>query len=121
MRLVCDNLSTHSPAAFYETFAPEVAHRLARKVEFRYTPVHGSWLNMVEVEALGLGQAVPRGRRRLPDVGTLCDGRWKRGKRSATDAVPAWIGASRPPTLERSCASSTRRLSLDAGLAAIGE
>jgi hypothetical protein len=50
VRLVLDNLSTHSAAAFYETFAPEVARRLARKVEFVYTPVHGSWLNMVEVE-----------------------------------------------------------------------
>ena len=46
VRLVCDNLSTHSPAAFYETFPPELAHRLARRIEFCYTPVHGSWLNM---------------------------------------------------------------------------
>ena len=50
IRLVVDNLSTHSPAAFYETFPPEKARRLARRIEFCYTPVHGSWLNMVEVE-----------------------------------------------------------------------
>jgi hypothetical protein len=48
--LVLDNLSTHSPAAFYETFAPELARPLARKIEFCCTPVDGSWLNMVEVE-----------------------------------------------------------------------
>ncbi len=70
IRLVCDNLSTHSPAAFYATFAPELAHRLARKVEFRYTPVHGSWLNMVEVKLSVLVRQC-LGRRRLPDVGTL--------------------------------------------------
>ena len=50
LRLVLDNLSTHTAAAFYQTFPPEVARRLARKVEFCYTPVHGSWLNMVEIE-----------------------------------------------------------------------
>jgi hypothetical protein len=44
IRLVCDNLSTHSPAAFYEAFSAEIAHRLARKIEFIYTPVHGSLL-----------------------------------------------------------------------------
>ena len=69
VRLVSDNLSTHSPAAFYETFAPEVAHRLARRVEFCYTPVHGSWLNMVEVELSVLVRQCLK--RRLPEVETL--------------------------------------------------
>src|SRR5206468_2889040 len=50
IRLVVDNLNTHTPAALYEVFAPEEAHRLARRVEFHYTPKHGSWLNMVEIE-----------------------------------------------------------------------
>ena len=50
IRLVCDNLSTHTAAAFYGTFPPERARRLARRVEFCYTPVHGSWLNMAEIE-----------------------------------------------------------------------
>jgi hypothetical protein len=52
IRLVIDKLSTHSsPAAFYETFlSEEVACRLARRVLFTYTPVHGSWLYMVEIE-----------------------------------------------------------------------
>jgi hypothetical protein len=70
IRLVCDNLSTHSAAAFYETFSPEEARRLARKVEFRYTPVHGSWLNMVEVEISVLVRQC-LGNRRLADVETL--------------------------------------------------
>jgi hypothetical protein len=70
VRVVLDNLSTHTAAAFYETFAPEVARRLARKVEFVYTPVHGSWLNMVEVELSVLVRQC-LGKRRLPDIETL--------------------------------------------------
>ena len=50
VRLVCDNLNTHTPAAFYERYPPEQARRLAARVEFIYTPVHGSWLNVVECE-----------------------------------------------------------------------
>ena len=48
--LVCDQLNTHGAASFYEAFAPEEARRLAKKVEFVHTPVHGSWLNVVEME-----------------------------------------------------------------------
>ena len=50
VQLVCDNLNTHSAASFYEAFAPAEAKRLADRVEFVYTPVHGSWLNVVEIE-----------------------------------------------------------------------
>lgn len=70
IRLVCDNLSTHTAAAFYEAFAPERARRMSRRVEFRYTPVHGSWLNMVEVEISVLVRQC-LGKRRLPDMETL--------------------------------------------------
>jgi hypothetical protein len=50
IRVVCDNLNTHTPAAFYETFPPAHARHLAQKIEFHYTPEHSSWLNMAEVE-----------------------------------------------------------------------
>jgi len=50
IRVVLDNLNTHTPAALYQTFAPEEARRLTAKLEFHYTPKHGSWLNMVEIE-----------------------------------------------------------------------
>ncbi len=50
IRLVLDNLSTHSPGALYETFPAAEAHRLLRRLEFHYTPKHASWLNMVEIE-----------------------------------------------------------------------
>jgi hypothetical protein len=48
--LVMDNLSTHSPGAFYETFAPTIAKALRDRFDFVYTPEHGSWLNMAEIE-----------------------------------------------------------------------
>jgi transposase len=48
--LVMDNLNTHSPASLYEAFVPEEAKRLADKLEIHYTPKHGSWLNMAEIE-----------------------------------------------------------------------
>jgi hypothetical protein len=69
IRVVLDNLSTHTKAAFYEAFDPERARRLARRVEFVYTPVHGSWLNMAEIEISALVRQCLK--RRLPDEGTL--------------------------------------------------
>ena len=70
VRVVLDNLSTHTAAAFYEAFAPERARRLARRIEFCYTPVHGSWLNMAEIEISALVRQC-LGKRRLPDVEAL--------------------------------------------------
>jgi len=54
--LVQDNLNTHSAASLYEAFAPEEARRLAERFEFHYTPKHGSWLNMAEIEFSILGR-----------------------------------------------------------------
>ena len=48
--LVMDNLNTHSVASLYEAFAPAEARRIADKLEVHYTPKHGSWLNMAEIE-----------------------------------------------------------------------
>jgi hypothetical protein len=50
IRVVLDNLNTHTPAALYDTFAPAEARRILCKLEFHYTPAHGSWLNMAEIE-----------------------------------------------------------------------
>jgi DDE superfamily endonuclease len=50
IRVVLDNLSSHSPGALYETFPAPEAHRIRRRLEFHYTPKHASWLNMVEIE-----------------------------------------------------------------------
>ena len=48
--VVLDNLNTHGPASFYETFAPHEAQRLVHRFDFHYTPKHGSWLNRAEIE-----------------------------------------------------------------------
>ena len=54
--LVMDNLNTHSPASFYEAFAPQEARRLTERLEMHYTPKHGSWLNIAECELSVLGR-----------------------------------------------------------------
>jgi hypothetical protein len=59
--VVLDNLNTHTPAALYATFPPAKARRLVRKLDFRYTPKHASWLNMAELEFAVLdGQCLDR-------------------------------------------------------------
>lgn len=50
IRVVLDNLNTHTPGALYDAFEPAEARRLLQKLEFHYTPKHGSWLNMAEIE-----------------------------------------------------------------------
>ncbi len=66
IRLVMDNFKTHVAAAFYETFIPEEAKRLRDRFEFIYTPKHGSWLNMAEIELHVLnGQCLNR---RIPTI-----------------------------------------------------
>ena len=54
--LVTDNLNTHSPHALYERYAPAQARRIAQKLEWHYTPEHGSWLNMAEIELSALSR-----------------------------------------------------------------
>lgn len=56
IRLVLDNLNTHSIATLYETFSAAEARRIARRLEFHFTPKHGSWLNAVELEFAALGK-----------------------------------------------------------------
>jgi len=50
IQVILDNLNTHTPAALYETFPPAEARRILKKLAFHYTPKHGSWLNMAEIE-----------------------------------------------------------------------
>ena len=79
IQVVLDNLSTHTPAAFYDAFAPAEARRVLRKLEFHYVPKHASWLNMVEIEIGVLASQCLA--RRIPDIVTL------------TAEVDAWIAA----------------------------
>jgi hypothetical protein len=68
--VVCDNLNTHTKGAFYEAFEPEQARRLVRRIEFCYTPKHGSWLNIAENELSSLTRQCVAGRR-IGDIKTL--------------------------------------------------
>jgi len=69
IRVVLDNLNTHKPAALYETFAPAEANRILKRLEFHYTPKHGSWLNMAEIELSIFSRVCWEGR--IPDANTL--------------------------------------------------
>ena len=68
--LIADNLNTHTPAAFYEAFPPNIAYRLAQKYEFHYTPKHGSWLNIAESELSSLSRQC-LGNQRISNIDEL--------------------------------------------------
>ena len=69
VRLVMDNLNTHSIVSLYETFPPEEARRLSERLDIHHTPKHGSWLNMAEIELSVLkGQCLDR---RIADMETI--------------------------------------------------
>lgn len=69
IRVVLDNLNTHNPSSLYEAFAPQEARRLLRKLDFHYTPKHGSWLNMAEIEISVLSRQCLQ--QRLPSIPEL--------------------------------------------------
>ena len=69
MRVVQDQLNTHRPASLYKAFAPAEAKRLLDKLEFHYTPTHGSWLNMAEIELSVLARQCLN--QRMPDLQQL--------------------------------------------------
>jgi DDE superfamily endonuclease len=85
--LVLDNLSTHTPAALYEAFAPAEARRLCERLEWHYTPKHGSWLNVAEVELSVLARQCLD--RRIPDIEALRRevAAWERDRNAAVVGV----------------------------------
>jgi hypothetical protein len=87
--LVLDNLNTHTPASLYEAFPPAEARRIAERLEIHYTPKHGSWLNMAEIELSVLGRQCLD--RRIADSPCLMRevGAWEDGRNDA-DAVINW-------------------------------
>ena len=70
VQLVCDNLNTHTIGAFYEAFEPEQARLLVRRIDFCFTPKHGSWLNIAENELSAMTRQCVNGRR-FGDIETL--------------------------------------------------
>ena len=85
MRAVMENLNTHRPAFLHETFPPAEARRIVKRLAFHYTPKHGSWLNMAEIEFSILSRSCLK--QRLPDEETL----WLR---NATPPKPPYTGGS---------------------------
>jgi hypothetical protein len=85
--LVMDNLNTHTPASLYEAFPPAEAKRLADKLEIHYTPKHGSWLDIAEIELSALTRQCLD--RRIPDRETLTQevAAWERERNAAQVAV----------------------------------
>lgn len=69
IRVILDNLNTHTPAALYQTFPADEARRLTQKLDFHYTPRHGSWLNMAEIEWSVLTRQALKGR--LADIAAV--------------------------------------------------
>jgi len=80
VRVVLDNLNTHTPASLYKAFEPGEARRIVDKLEFHHTPKHGSWLNQVEIEFSVLSRQCLSGR--IPDKETLAgqSGAWERAR-----------------------------------------
>ena len=87
VRLVMDNLNTHSVASLYETFEPKEARRLAKRLEIHFTPKHGSWLNMAEIELSVLkGQCLDR---RISDMSTMQTevAAWEKDRNNSTNKI----------------------------------
>jgi len=89
IRVVLDNLSTHNPAAFYRFFPPDEAHAYLDRFEFHFTPTHGSWLNIAEIEIGALKRQCLD--RRIPHAATLRSevAAWQ-VKRNAADGLIDW-------------------------------
>ncbi len=88
IRVVLDNLNTHRASALYEFYEPAEARRLLRRLEFHYTPKHGSWLNMVEIEIGVLSKQCLD--RRIGDIQTLRVTAWEQ-QRNASGARITWL------------------------------
>jgi hypothetical protein len=88
IRVILDNLGTHRPAALYETFPPDEARRILKRLEFHYTPKHGSWLNMAEIE---LSVFDRRLKQHIPDDDTLTvEVQALTDQRNSTNATVDW-------------------------------
>jgi hypothetical protein len=85
-----DNLNTHGIASLYQAFQPEEARRVASPLELHFTPKHGSWLNLAEVELSALvGQCLDR---RIPDIGTMTNEveAWQRDRNNKGVDIITW-------------------------------
>ena len=96
--LVMDNLNTHHPSSLYEAFEPTEARRIAERLEVHYTPKHGSWLNMAEIEIGVMNRQCLN--RRIPDQSVLKQEAEAWQTQRNRDGI-RWTGAS-PPQMHAS-------------------
>ena len=89
VRVVCDNLNIHGPGSLYERYEASEARRIARKLEFHYTPTHASWLNMVEIELGILDKQCLKGRKASVEEVRQAVEAWE-GQRNAAQASIKW-------------------------------
>ena len=89
LKVVQDNLNTHTAGSFYKTFSPQEAFELAKRFEYHYTPIKGSWLNMVEIEISALSRQCLD--RRIGDINRLASevSAWEL-ERNRTKATVRW-------------------------------
>lgn len=113
IRVVLDNLDTHKAYAFYEFLPPNEAHRLLSQLEFHFTPVHGSWLNMAEIEFSALATECLD--RRIPDAAILRAevAAWERTRNTMT---PPSTGSSPPPMHASNSDSYIQQITIEAAL-----
>jgi transposase len=112
IRVVLDNLSTHSAAALYQTFPADEARRVLRRLEFHYVPKHASWLNMVEIEiGVLVGQCLDR---RIESIEQLAAeiALWER-QRNAAGARIKWMFTTEKARAKMGRAYPQPRVSLD--------
>ena len=102
VRVVLDNLNTHRTASLYETFPAAEARRIAQRLEFHYTPRHGSWLNMAEIEFSVLARSCRAGCPGPPPTG-LCGG-WDSGHRRLRPSPETSL-----PGVSARCGAPSRR------------
>lgn len=89
VRVVLDNLNTHTPASLYKAFSPEQARHILRRLESHHTPKHASWLNQVEIELSALSRQCLS--RRIPDDSTLKkESRAWENERNEQEATVSW-------------------------------
>ena len=89
IQVVQDNLNTHSAGSFYKAFSPQEAFELAKKFQYHFTPIKGSWLNVVEIEISALSRQCLD--RRIGDIKKLSNevSAWER-ERNRTKATVHW-------------------------------
>ena len=94
IRVILDNLNTHKAASLYEAYAPDEARRILKRLEFHYTPKHGSWLNMAEIELSVFSRECRN--RRIGDANTPAnETRVLEDERNAAHATVTWRFTSR--------------------------